>query len=252
MPKVSILMITYNRERYIKDSLDSILNQNFKDFEIIIIDDCSSDKTSGIVNSYIKGGAPIVYRVNNRNVGISKSRNLALSLCSGEYVAVLDSDDVWINEDKLARQVDFLDNNKEYMVCGSMAFLINDNNEIFDKLVLKVEDKKIRKRILLSNQFVHSSVLYRKKIALSLGGYDDHLIGEDYDLFLKLGSFGKFFNFSEEMVKYRRHINGITSQKRKTAFVEHLKIIKKYKGKYPLYYMAIIKSYLRIIYSLVF
>lgn len=246
MPKVSILMVTYNREKYIKDALESVLKQSFKDFEIVIVDDCSCDNTFFIVDRYIKDGMPIVYKKNDKNIGIFNSRNVALSFCSGEYVAILDSDDIWIDENKLKKQVDFLEENKEYLICGSMASLIDEKNNVFGSLIFRSSDKVIRNKILFSNQFIHSSVVYRRDKVVSIGGYGEYTIGEDYDLFLRIGLIGKFFNFSDKMIYYRKHSGGITWSKRFVAAKNHLKIIKKYKGKYPNYFFAVFKAYLRL------
>lgn len=252
MPKVSVLMVTYNREKYIKDAINSVLKQNFKDFEIIVVDDCSSDNTFSVVNEYIDRGVSIKYKKNEKNVGIFGSRNIALSLCSGEYVAVLDSDDIWVDENKLSKQVDFLEKSKEYLLCGTMAFLIDGKNKVLGNLVFKCLDKEIRDKILFSNQFIHSSVVYRKNEIISIGGYGEYAVGEDYDLFLRIGLIGKFFNFSDKMIFYRKHSNGITWSKRSVAAKNHLEIIKKYRNKYPNYFFAVFKAYLRLfVYSII-
>ncbi len=251
MPKISVLMITYNRELFLKKAIDSVLLQKLKDLEIVLVDDGSADNTKVVVDNYISVGAPIKYVKNKVNRGIVESRNLALSLCSGEYIAVLDSDDIWIDNNKLNKQLDFLEKNKQYGVCGSMAKVIDNFDRISGDIALKSSDSAIRRRILLSNQFINSSVLMRRDLLDKIGFYKNYLVGEDYDLFLRIGLVGKFFNFSDKMIAYRKHSGSITKEKRFVASKEHLKIVKKYKGKYPLYFIAVVKSYLRIIFSFI-
>lgn len=249
MSQISILMTTYNRANYLSLAIDSLISQSLKDWELIIVDDYSNDGTEEIVNEYLKLGLNIKYIKNEVNLGIVKSRNLALSLCAGKYVAVLDSDDIWKDENKLQKQVEFLENNSEYVLCGSMASLINEEGKDIGEIIYKKKDEDIRKNVLLKNQFVHSSVMYRRNVANIVGGYGEYSVGEDYDLFLKMGLKGKFFNFSESFVLYRKHSSGITWKNRFFSAKEHLKIIKKYKNFYPNFNLALIKSYLRIFFA---
>ncbi|MDD2505650.1 MAG: glycosyltransferase family 2 protein [Bacilli bacterium] len=249
MSKISVVIITYNREEYLRKAIDSVLLQDFKDLEIIVVDDGSTDNTSSLIDSYKEKGVVIKYKKNDQNLGIVKSRNIALSLSSGEYMAILDSDDFWLDNGKLRKQFDFLESNKDYGVCGSMAQIININGNNTGDYILVSSDRAIRKKILLSNQFIHSSVLIRMSILNEVGLYEDYLVGEDYDLFLKIGLVAKLYNIPEKMIAYRKHSDGITWKKKSVAAKEHLRIIKKYKGKYPLYFIALIKAYLRIVVS---
>ena len=129
MSKVSILMTTYNRAEFLPKAIDSIIFQTFKDWEFVIVDDCSTDNTQEIIKEYMKLGLPIKYVRNEENIGVIKSRNLALSLCSGEYITVLDSDDEWIDKEKLQKQVEFLDKNSDYVLCGGGAIIVNEGGE---------------------------------------------------------------------------------------------------------------------------
>lgn len=247
MSKVSILMTTYNRAEFLPKAIDSIVLQSFKDWELIIVDDGSTDNTQKIVNEYLKLGLPIKYVKNNENIGVVKSRNLALSLCVGEYIAVLDSDDIWIDKNKLQKQVEFLDKNNDYVLCGGGAKIVDEKEKEIREIKYAQTDEKIRKKILLSNQFIHSSVMYRKKTADLVGGYGNYGVGEDYDLFLKMGMQGKFTNNSDIFIKYCRQSSGLTWKNRMYSAKNHLQIIKKYKNKYSNYYLALSKAYLRII-----
>ncbi len=164
------------------------------------MNDGSTDNTDKIIKKYIGQNLPIKYSLQVRNKGIAESRKIALSLCEGEYLAVLDSDDVWTDKDKLKKQVDFLDNNKDYVLVGGMAGIIDQAGSVIGKINFEQTDERIRNKLLFSNQFVHSSIMYRREVALEIGGYKEYKLGEDYDLILRMGKKGKLMNLS-------RHIN---------------------------------------------
>jgi len=247
MPLVSVLMTTYNRAAYLSQAIDSLVSQTFNDWELVVVDDCSQDNTALIINEYQKIGLVIKYIKNEKNLGIVQSRNLALSLCAGKYVAILDSDDVWTDKQKLRKQVEIMENNSELVLCGGMAKVIDEDSREIGKIIYQEKDKEIRKKILLRNQFIHSAVIYRKKIAEMIGGYGGYGVGEDYDLFLKLGLKGKFLNLPDFLLNYRRHPSGITWKNRVFSAKEHLNVILNYKGVYPNFYQAMLKAYLRIV-----
>lgn len=246
MPKVSITMITYNRDKSLAAAIDSVVSQTFKDWELIIIDDGSCDDTESIVLDYLKQSLPIKYQKNGENLGVVKSRNLALSMSSGEFIAVIDSDDQWIDRDKLKKQVEFLDNRKDYVLYGGGASLIDEFGVKFSELYYAENDNLIRDKILLSNQFIHSSVMFRKIVAEECGGYGDYEVGEDYDLFLKIGLQGKMANSLEIFIKYCQQQKSETLMDKKRSAKCHQQIIKKYQQQYPHYYLALTKAYLRI------
>ena len=123
---ISIIIITRNRAGFISKAIESALGQSFPDWELIIIDDASQDNTGEIIKSYIAKDARIKYFRNDEHLRISKSRNKALSLARGEYVAVLDSDDVWSDRDKLKKQYEFLERNKDYVLVGGGVIVIDE------------------------------------------------------------------------------------------------------------------------------
>lgn len=243
---ISICMITYNRGKYLKEAIDSILTQSFLDWELIIVDNGSTDNSIDLINSYINKDSRIKLFINPINK-ISYSRNLALSKCSSKYVAVLDSDDVWLGKDKLLDQYNFLEKNPEYVLVGGGGITIDENSKEIGKITHYLTDLEIRNKMLFYNNFIHSSVLYVKEKAESCGFYDESInMGEDYDLWLKLGSLGKISNSNLFLVKYRVHSGNVCSGDLLRVKRDTIKIIKKYKKKYPNYYCSIIKFYYTI------
>ncbi len=246
MPKISVVIITYNRAPYICAAIDSVVCQTNSDWELLIIDDASTDNTKLLIDSYINRDSRIKYIKNLNNIGISASRNKALHATSGKYVAILDSDDIWADEEKLQKQCNFLENNVEYVVVGGAVIVLNERGAVIFHYKNPITDMAIRKIILLRNPFINSSVMFVREVAIKCGGYEDYVVGEDYDLFLKMGQLGKMYNLNDFLVRYRKHDAGITWSKRVRAAQDHLDIINKFKQAYPNYFFALIKGYVRL------
>lgn len=250
-PVISVVICSYNRATYLPKSINSVLSQSFKDFEIIIVDDASTDNTSEVVAEVGKKDARVKYFKNEQNLGISKSRNRGVSLSSGKYIAMLDSDDYWIDDDKLQKQFDIISKDKKIALVGTGIVLVNENGEELKKDIFNTDDESIRHKILSKNQFAQSSVLFRKSVFNECGGYDESLIVcEDLDLWLRFGQKYNFANLSEPMTAYLMHPSGISKQNKKKIAVATDRIIEKYKSFYPNYFKAKIKSYLRILLNL--
>ncbi len=250
IPKVTVQICTYNRENFIKQAIDSVLSQSFTDFEIIITDDCSTDNTEKVVNSYTD--KRIKYIKNETNLGIAKNRNKSLKMSNGEYIAVLDSDDYWIDKDKLKKQVEFLDLYKDYVLIGTYMNIVDKNNVLIKKT--KYINKYffnynfiLKKLLLIKNFFCHSSVMYRKKEVYNIGSYDENLpiSWEDYDLWLKLGLKYKIANLNRVSVNYRIHESQSDANKKEIVKKTDYFILDKYKKLYPFYFLAKLRYKIR-------
>lgn len=252
-PKVSVVICTYNRAQYLPQTIESVLAQSFQDFELIIIDDASTDNTQTVVEKY-NSDSRIRYIKNNTNLGLGKNRVESTKNVRGEYIAIIDSDDYWVDVNKISKQVDFLDKNKKVGVVGTFGKIIDDKNNIVGKLEYKTNNLDIRKHMLSHHQFLHSSVLFKKEAFTKAGGYDATLSpAEDFDLILKIGTEYELANLPENTTYYRVHSENSSSndrQKRTHHAKLHLKVIKKFKDFYPNYFPALIKSYLRILINL--
>ena len=245
MTKVSIQMCTYNRAQFIEKAIKSVLSQTFKDWELIILDDASTDNTEEIIQKYLQDER-IKYFKNEQNLGITKNRNKSLSLSNGEYVAVLDSDDYWIDNNKLQDQVDFLDNNKDHVLVGTDAIIVNKDDKKIRDRIYEQDDVKIKNKLLTRNQFFHSSIMYRKNEVIASGSYDENLpIWEDYDLWLKLGIKHKLGNIHKSMTAYKVHNNQSDKFKIKSAQYAQRVIINRYHKYYKGYIIAIIVDVIR-------
>jgi glycosyltransferase involved in cell wall biosynthesis len=248
--KLSIVICSYNRASYIGKAIKSILDQTFSDFEVIIIDDCSKDNTENIVKELIKKDSRIKYYKNEENLGISKSRNRGISLSNGEYIAMLDSDDYWIDNRKIEKQIEILDKNKDMGLIGSNILCINTDGQKLKESKYQTEDKDIRNKILIKNQFAQSSIIFKKELINKIGNYNEELdVCEDYDLWLKIGKISKLANIKDITTAYLIHSGGISKQRKLKIAKNIYKIINKNKGNYPNYFLAKIVAIIRIIKS---
>jgi glycosyltransferase involved in cell wall biosynthesis len=247
---VSIILPTYNGSKYIKRAIESLLTQTFSNWELIIIDDGSSDNTEKIINEYIIKDSRIIYFKNDTNLGIQKTLNKGLKEAKGGYIARIDDDDEWVDKDKLQKQVHFLNNNSDIVLLGTGVIVVNEEGFELFRYLLPENDKEIRSKILGKNCFVHSSVMFKKDAAFNFNGYDEsketrHV--EDYDLWLKLGTIGNFANLPIYAVKFTQREGSISSTNKVEQFKKNITLIKNFKNKYPNYARSLIRSYLRIV-----
>ncbi len=232
MPKISIILPTYNGSKYISKAIKSVIDQTFKDWELIIINDASTDNTEQTIKNASQNDRRIVYIKNDQNLRLQKTLNKGLSLAKGEYAARIDDDDVWTDAKKLETQVSFLDSNPEHLLVGTQFKTVDEDGKTIRELKLPTSDEDIRKAILSYNPFCHSTVMFRKKEILGLGGYSEDkrsLHMEDYDLWLKVGAIGKFANLDMVTTDYLQKKGGLASQARKLNLLKfHIRALKKY------------------------
>lgn len=241
---ISVIICTYNRADLLPKAIASVLSQSYQDFELIIIDDASTDNTRNV----IQDDSRIKYYKNEKNLGISKSRNLGVSLSSGEYIAMLDSDDYWLDNNKLQKQLDLISGDNKIGLVGTGIVLVDEQGSKIKEDIFETSDDLIRQRILLKNQFAQSSVLFRKE---AFSSYDESLVVcEDLDLWLKVGKQFKLANLQEPLTAYLVHSGGISKASKKRIALVTDKVISRYKKDYPNYFIAKLKSLLRIILSL--
>jgi glycosyltransferase involved in cell wall biosynthesis len=184
VPTVTVLMAVYNGEKYIRPTILSILNQTFKDFEFVIVDDASTDSTTEIIKSF--EDPRIILHSNNDNLGQTKSLNIGLHLARGKYIARTDAGDVSLPR-RLEKQVAHLENNPEIAVLGTSAFRYTENGDIIDIVHMPLSRAAMLQRILFTTPVVHVSVVMRRETIHDLGGYDENYrILADYELWSRL------------------------------------------------------------------
>ncbi len=248
-PRVTIILPTYNSELYLSKAIDSVLKQTFTAWRLLIIDDGSTDGTRKMFEGGLYRDDRISYRRNDKNLGLIASLNLAIGLVEGEYFARLDADDFWLDEQKLAYQVDFLDNHPDCAMVGTGAVAVEETGRRVGLIQVSGLDDKIRKRFLVANQFVHSSIVARTGMVKRAGGYDSAMKHvEDYELWLRLGINYRLANLPAPMVAYRVNMSGITSSNNLEQIRRCCEVAKKYRREYPGFFLAYFKWNLQYIF----
>lgn len=206
MPKISVITTVFNCEKYIGKSVLSILNQTFKDFEFIIINDGSTDGTSDILRELAKKDKRIILKELDDNYERVKSLNAALDVASGEYIAIQDADDISMPE-RLEKQIDLLDKNPDIVLTGSNVEIINENDEVISSPKRPSYNHEIQFSLIFRCTLANPSLMYRKNI-LDENNFkyeEDYLHAEDFRLITRMCQKGKIFNLEEPLVKYRKH-----------------------------------------------
>lgn len=198
---ISIIMPVKNAEKFIRDSVQSILAQTYKNFEFIIIDDGSTDNTREIIES-IKDERIKFYK--NESAGLIEQLNFGLNKSNGEFVARMDADDT-VSPEKLEMQINYLLNNKDIHLVGTNFVFMNENGKSLMTKNLPEEHEDIEFMMPFIDSVLHSSILTYKKVLHDSGGYDkEYFSAEDDELFLRLLSLGyKMHNIQKTLYKYR-------------------------------------------------
>jgi glycosyltransferase involved in cell wall biosynthesis len=203
VPKVSVILPVYNGEEYLAEAIESILKQTFRDFELIIIDDGSQDKSAEVVRRF---NDPRIRFIEQSNHGLAATLNIGISMAKGEYIARQDQDDVSLPQ-RLKRQSDFLDGHKDYGLVGSWAD-IRKGREQKIRAYFKPprQDVLLRFDLIFGNPFVHSSVMVRKSVFDSVGLYSVDRVRqppEDYELWSRVARCCKLSNLPDSLLVYR-------------------------------------------------
>jgi len=208
-PRVSVVMTTYNGSQFVRETIDSILNQSFSDFEFVIIDDKSTDQTFEIIKGY-NDQRLRVYR-NPQNLGVSATRNRGIDLATGEYLASTDQDDISLPQ-RLERQVDFLDNNPAVILAGTAGWFLfmKDNSTITYSAVPK--PYIMHWGLLTQTRLVPSSTCIRLETLRRYGIYfrPEYNYADDFDLFHRLAQVGDVISIPDRLTMYRIHENNNT------------------------------------------
>ena len=218
---ISVIMSTYKEdERLLRESIESILNQTYRDFEyIIILDYPDNDVHKSVIEEYAIKDDRIHFYINEKNMGLTDSLNRGLSLCHGEYIARMDADDISL-PDRLERQMKYLEKN-HYDLIGGITEMINENGSLLYSIKsVPTDPKKINKALRYSQCIAHPTWLGRKEVFEKNAGYRHMPLCEDYDFTLRAVLNGFVIsNLNEPVLKYRMTSNSIS---RSNLFEQYL------------------------------
>jgi glycosyltransferase involved in cell wall biosynthesis len=211
---VSILMNCYNGERYLAEAIDSIYAQTYQNWEIIFIDNCSTDKSAEIVKSYDER---IIYYKTKKNIELGDARAFGLQYCTGDFLAFLDTDDCYL-PDKLDKQVAQLNANKNYQMSYSGGFFINEDSCIIKKFMPKADSGFVLLQQFKNYEINMQSVMLRNNQTIE---FDSELeFSPDYDLFMHICAKHQVGVIHELLVKYRKLTHSLTDKKMNKWAVE--------------------------------
>ena len=216
---VSVIMSNYNTpEEYLRPAIESILTQTYKNFEFIIIDDCSTDNSLSIIESYTDDRIKVIK--NEQNLGITKSLNRALSVAKGEFVARMDADDISF-ESRFEKQVEFLRSHPDHIVCGTGVELIGDWQTKHSSKVIcrKIPDKETFQIHLLFGNYpniVHPTAMFNHNMLLehNIIYNENYPLAQDYRMWISCSEVAECANISETLLYYRVHNKAVSSDKK--------------------------------------
>lgn len=221
-PAISVVMPVYNASQFLKLAIDSILGQTYTDFELIIINDGSTDDTDAIINSYTD--KRIKYHINSVNLGIVQTLNKGIDLALGKYLARMDADDIALPE-RFEKQHQLMDQNPEIAVCGSQAFNINDSGIKTGNNNFPVSDKEIKAQLLFHNTFIHPTTFFQTEVIKKYKYHPTYQYAEDYFLFAQIATNHQVANHPDPLLLYRVHELNTTATKAKEMKQAHMKVI---------------------------
>lgn len=226
-PKVSVILPAYNAAKYLPEALQSILDQTFQDFEVVVVDDCSSDDTWKIIQDFAKKDKRVHPVQNAKNLKLSGTLNVAIAHSKGEYLARMDADD-WSLPDRLAKQVAYMDAHPEVGVSGGSMEVCDEHLKVVSVRRYHQTDADIRRHLFRYSPFSHPLIMIRKSVLKDSGFYRGEFNpAEDYELYFRIGLHAKFGNIPDVLLKYRvvpksMTTGGTRNMEQKTIQIRHL------------------------------
>jgi glycosyltransferase involved in cell wall biosynthesis len=224
-PLISVVMSVYNAQKYLKYSIESILNQTYQNFEFIIINDGSTDRSLEIIEKYKLEDKRIVL-ISRENRGLIASLNEGIAISKGKYIARMDSDDISL-PDRLKEQVEFMEKNEDIDVVGCYFQLIDKTSKVIDDKKVSLSKEEILMNLCYTVPFAHPSVMIRKEIFKKFQ-YENSAV-EDYLLWTKIFNGNNFANLDKILFQYRYHYGeSFSDSKRMKMLTEEQEISKKF------------------------
>jgi glycosyltransferase involved in cell wall biosynthesis len=211
LPEISVVMPVYNAEKYLNEAIDSVLNQTYSNFELIILNDKSTDSSKAIIESYLAKDSRIVFIDKETNVGPANLRNEGFDLARGTYIALLDADDI-AKPTRFEKQIAVLKNNPEIGVCGTWFTTFGDKEK--SKVIQHPEKhNQIKVNFLIDCTIGNSTAFFRKNILGDIRYDKEYVPVEDYHLWSRLIVKTQFYIIQESLVDYRIHDSNISQTK---------------------------------------
>jgi len=206
--KITVFVPVYNRQKYIAETIQSVLDQSYKDFQLLLVDDASTDNSVEIIRQFNDDRITLIE--NKENLGIPKTRNIGLQYAEGEYLAILDSDDLMM-KNRLIKQKRFLDRHQDYVGVGSWSNYIDDKGKVTKPIVARpVSHKRVAASLLFQCAIHNRTFMVRSEAVKKIGYNNEFPRCQDYDLLCKLSKQAKLHNIPSILVSGRKHDQQIT------------------------------------------
>lgn len=239
-PLVTVLMPVYNGEKYLREAIESILNQTYNNIEFLIINDGSTDKSLEIIKSYEDSRIRLIN--NEKNLNLTYTLNKGIKLANGKYIARMDCDDISVDK-RIEREVEFLEANIEVGIVGTRFVVINRNGKKLKDINHPLTDETIKILLSIICPLAHGSVMVRRDIfEKNLYGSIEYSAIEDYELWIRISKLTKMHNISEKLFKYRIYGESYTNTKAKKMENQSNKIGKAYVKEEELLFLNLIKT----------
>ena len=209
-PLVSIILPVYNGATTIQDSISSIISQSYTNFELIIINDGSTDKSLEKIQYFIDSR---IFLLDQSNMGLATTLNRGIAISKGKLIARQDQDDISMLS-RIEKQVEKFMSNKNLVLLGTYGYKVDKNNKIINKLKFPVHNAELQFISNFYNPFIHSSTMFRKKEFTECGGYSEDMDlqpPEDFNLWNRLKHYGEIQNLNEYLVKYKVSEDNMTN-----------------------------------------
>ena len=222
---ISVIMPVYNSERYLPIAIEAILAQTFRDFEFIIVNDGSTDRSFEIIQRFQEKDSRIRI-LDLSHQGITKSLNSAMRIAQGKYIARMDADDISMPE-RFEKQYQYMEAHPEIAVCGAGALIIDEEGDVIRKDRVVCTHENIEKRHLSGKcSLKHPSVIIRADILRKVNGYNEELpYAQDFDLWFRIGEIGKLENLPNALIKFRRNSKSVSYLKKREQWESICKAI---------------------------
>lgn len=228
-PTVSVLIPAYNAEPYLKEAIDSILSQTLQDFELVVIDDCSTDGTAKIVREYVKKDSRVRGYFHKKNLNITKTRNELIGYAAGEYVAWQDADDISMPK-RLEKQLAYMKKHPKVGICGGYIELFSEAGPLGVRRYPK-DDRELRRVIFRHAAVAQPAAMIRKGCFDEVGLFDETIPqsqAEDLDMCFRIGERYQMANIPETVIRYRVHQASATSRKLRQMELNTVNLRSKY------------------------
>ncbi|MGD9129292.1 MAG: glycosyltransferase [Candidatus Woesebacteria bacterium] len=222
---ISVIMPVFNGARFLAEAIESILKQSFKDFELIIVNDASTDNSEKIIKSFLKKDKRIKLLNNKQNLGESASANVGFKAAQAKYIARMDQDDI-AHPDRFAKQVYFLDHNPDHILVATQGHIIDENKQVVGHKLFPLDHETIYKEYGNFHPILHPSIMVRRSLLPDQKKlWTDQLSSaDDYMTLFTLLMNGKFANLPEKLIYYRLHSNNNSMKNVRAKFINSLRV----------------------------